>query len=469
MGEPGANTRSVGPAATDEQVDTRRAVLPVPSDSMTAAQTRSADNDNIQRKRHDYRPFRYCQKAVSNDAAKQIGVRYNMNTYPLAVISPLLGARSETFIHRHMMQLLPGKTVVAVQRVESGLADIDIQFPCILIGGIRKGWLNWFDRGRRFFLRLAKQYPIILQTTLEHYLKEHGVRVVLSEYLDQSLKWLDVASKLGIRFYAHAHGYDISASLRDPDMRRKYLRLETADGIITMSEVSRQRLIALGLSGEKIHVIPYGINVPNMPLMREQRETIQCLAVGRMVAKKAPLLTLQAFRQALLDFPRLRLDYVGGGELFNDAQRYVHDHDLGDRITLHGAQPNTFVQEMMKQADIFVQHSRTDPQTGDEEGLPVGILEAMAAALPVVSTRHAGIPEAVIEGETGFLVNEGDVDGMARCLVRLAEDAGLRSQFGHAGWQRARHRFTWDQERTALLELLGLKDLANDSDVTGTR
>ena len=387
-----------------------------------------------------------------------------MNIYPLAVISTLLGARSETFIHRHMMQLLPGKTVVAVQKEEPGLADIDIQFPYLVIGGVRKGWLNWFDRGRRFFLRLVKQYPIILQTTLEHYLKEHGVQVVLSEYLDQSLKWLDVAGKLGIRFFAHAHGYDISAALRDPNIRRQYLRLETADGIITVSEASRQRLIDLGLKSEKIHVIPCGIEVPDIPFKRERQDTIRCLAVGRMVAKKAPLLTLQAFRQALLDCPRLRLDYVGGGELFNDAQRYVHDHDLGDRITLHGAQPNTFVQEMMKQADIFVQHSRTDPQTGDEEGLPVGILEAMAAALPVVSTRHAGIPEAVIEGETGYLVNEGDVEGTAHCLVRLAKDAAMRSQFGQAGWQRARQRFTWDQERTALLELLDLRGLASDSE-----
>ncbi len=386
-----------------------------------------------------------------------------MNTYPLAVISTSIGKPSETFIHRHMIQLLPEKTVIAVQRKELGPVDIDIQSPCLVIGGIRKGWLNWFDRGRRFFLRMVKYYPVILQTTLEHYLKEHGVQVVLSEYLDQSLKWLVVARKLGIRFFAHAHGYDISMVLRDTKMRRQYLQLEAADGIITMSEVSRKRLIDLGLSGKKIHVIPYGIEVPDMPFTRKGQDTIRCLAVGRMVAKKAPLVTLQSFRQALADYPQLRLDYVGGGELYNEAQRYVRDNHLSNRITLHGAQPNTVVQTLMKQADIFVQHSRRDPQTGDEEGLPVGILEAMAAALPVASTRHAGIPEAVVEGETGYLVEEGDVEGMAHCLVRLAEDPALRSRFGQAGWRRARQRFTWNHERTALLELLGLTDLANDS------
>ena len=387
----------------------------------------------------------------------QSKVRFGMNRYPLAVISPLLGARSETFILRHMKQLLPGQTAVIAGRRCGCMADIDIQFPYLLVGGIRK-YLQWLC----FLSGLSKQRS--MQKTAEHFLKQHGVQVVLSEYLNKSIKWLDVASKLGIRFFAHAHGYDISAALRDPVMRRQYLRLEAADGIITMSEVSRQRLIALGLSGEKIHVIPYGIDVPDTPFTRERQGTIHCLAVGRMVAKKAPLLTLQAFRQALADCPLMRLDYVGGGELLKKAQRYVRDHNLSDRITLHGAQPNTFVQAMMKQADIFVQHSRTDPRTGDEEGLPVGILEAMAAALPVVSTRHAGIPEAVVEGETGYLVNEGDVDSMAQCLVQLVTNADLRSQFGHAGWQRARQRFTWDHERTALLELLGLKNLANAFD-----
>src|SRR5690606_2027114 len=96
------------------------------------------------------------------------------------------------------------------------------------------------------------------------------------------------------------------------------------------------------------------------------------------------------------------------------------------------------------------------PGTGDEEGLPVAILEAMASGLPVVSTRHAGIPEAVIEGTTGYLVDEGDTAGMAAHVVRLARDAELRRRMGHAGWQRALQSFSWPRERARLLELLGL-------------
>jgi colanic acid/amylovoran biosynthesis glycosyltransferase len=110
----------------------------------------------------------------------------------------------------------------------------------------------------------------------------------------------------------------------------------------------------------------------------------------------------------------------------------------------------------LRDSDHFLLHSVTDPDTGDEEGLPVSILEAMAHALPVISTRHAGIPEAVVEGETGFLVDEGDSAGMAECILDLAKGSGMRSEMGLAGWRRARELFCWDREKKALLEIMGL-------------
>jgi len=129
---------------------------------------------------------------------------------------------------------------------------------------------------------------------------------------------------------------------------------------------------------------------------------------------------------------------------------------LGGRVTLHGAQPSDVVQTLMDQADIFLQHSMTDPETGDAEGLPVAILEAMAKGLPVVSTRHAGIPEAVEESATGYLVAEGDATEMAERIVQLAEDCDLRRRMGEDGWRRAKKYFSWERERAELLNILGL-------------
>lgn len=361
-----------------------------------------------------------------------------------------------------MTDILPGRTVVAAREFE---CDKDCSLPSSPVHHIGKSCtgLRYLYWGGRFALGLSRVSPV--QIGVLQFLKQHNVQVVLSEYLDFSLKWLEVAKKLGIKFFAHAHGYDVSRSLLDPEMRREYLRFKSADGIITVSETSRQRLVDLGLDGSRIHVIPCGIDISDSPVRHDLRktDTVRCLAVGRMVAKKAPLLLLEAFRRALIAYPALQLDYIGEGELFEAANGFVQEHNLAAKINLHGGQPNTVVQAMMSKADIFLQYSHTDPDTGDEEGLPVAILEAMGHGLPVVSTRHAGIPEAVVEGETGLLVDEGDTGGMAACLVQLASDPGLRGQFGLAGWQRAKERFTWQRERQDLLKLLGLEEQSGNN------
>jgi len=291
------------------------------------------------------------------------------------------------------------------------------------------------------------------------FLVRHEVNVAMGEYLDVSLPWLKVCRDLGIAFWGHGHGYDVSRLLRDDVWRRAYLQYRDAAGVVVVSEVSRKRLVDLGLNAERVHVVPCGVEVGPLVQRQDRRgEPIRCLAVGRMVAKKAPILCLDAFRRAAERMPNLRLTYVGAGELLPAARHFVKAFGLGDRVSLLGGQSSEVVQRLMAEADVFVQHSVVDEDTGDEEGLPVAILEAMAQGLPVVSTRHAGIPEAVIDHGTGLLVDEGDSIGMADGLVELAGDAGLRQRLGEAGWQRAKAMFSWEQERGRLLKIMGLVD-----------
>jgi len=150
------------------------------------------------------------------------------------------------------------------------------------------------------------------------------------------------------------------------------------------------------------------------------------------------------------------IDYTGSGPLWKECVDFVQKHGLNDQITLHGDQKNERVHSLMKDADLFLQHSIKNTKTGDQEGSPVAIKEAMANALPVISTRHAGIPETVIEAATGFLVDEGDASGMAKHIVALASDAALREKLGYAGWQQVRDHGSWQQECNQLRTLLGL-------------
>ena len=280
----------------------------------------------------------------------------------------------------------------------------------------------------------------------------------MSEYLSLSVNWLPVAQKNGFRLFAHAHGYDVSPGyLKDPKIQAAYRRLNDAEGIVTMSEASRKDLVNIGIQNEKIHVIPYGVDVPAENTSRDRTDPVRCLAVGRMVAKKAPVLLLKAFHKALKTYPLMQLDYVGDGDLLPLARKYVDENGLAERVKFYGARPNDFVLERMKKSHIFLQHSIVDPQTGDQEGLPVAILEAMAHGLAVVSTVHAGIPEAVVDGSTGYLVAEGDVDGMAECIARIAKDPTLLGRFSVSAWLRAKEHFTYEKSRYALQKLLGLQ------------
>ena len=354
----------------------------------------------------------------------------------LAILAPTIGSLSETFILRHMQDLLPGRTVV-VSGVEEG-AGLEESVPRLLVG-------RGYAAGR--------------DTDLTQFLRKHHVRVAMGEYLTWSHQWLQAVRSAGARYFVHAHGYDVSRTLRNPEWRSKYVDYEGADGLITVSGASRDRLIELGLRAERIHVVPCGVDVPEVLPVRSEGEFVRCVAVGRLVGKKAPLTTLEAFRLAAQRCDRLRLEMIGDGPLFPAAERYVSQMNLGDRVRLLGPQPHTAVVRALREADVFVQHSLTDPLTGDEEGLPVSILEAMAYGLPVVSTRHAGIPEAVLEGVTGLLVDEADAAAMAEHLVTLGTDARARAQLGAAGWRRVGESFSWDRERALLSQLLGLESL----------
>lgn len=376
---------------------------------------------------------------------------------PLAIIAPQVGAYSETFIRRHMQDLLPGGTVIVTNTVDGSYAGHwSVDCPILALnqvqwGGLNQGMVHFLTR--QLGWRSAEDSVFLV---VKQFLEKHKVQVILSEYLDFSVPFFQMSQKLGIRFFAHAHGGDVSVQLRNPKWQTEYLLYNQADGVITVSEASRQKLITLGLEASRVHVIPCGVDVPEKPVVKTEREMIRCLAVGRMVSKKAPILLLDAFRRAVAVCPNLRLDYVGTGLLLPAIRQFIKAFNLVDKVRLHGGQSHNVVCQLMEAADIFLQHSMTDPDTGDQEGLPVAILEAMGYSLPVVSTRHAGIPEAVVDRETGFIVDEGDSVDMAQKIVLFVQDFDLRVQMGLAGWQRARELFSWKQEKGKLLEIMNL-------------
>ena len=154
---------------------------------------------------------------------------------------------------------------------------------------------------------------------------------------------------------------------------------------------------------------------------------------------------------------RRRIDFVcdiiGDGPLRETLQAKIEQLDLSSRVNLLGSLSQGAVLEKLQAADIFALASTTDAQ-GATDVFPTVILEAMASARPVVSTRLAGIPELVVDGETGMLVSPGDSTALAHALEQLLRDPELRLRFGHAGRARIEQHFRIEQTVAPLMEML---------------
>ncbi|MCX7798840.1 MAG: glycosyltransferase family 4 protein [Fimbriimonadales bacterium] len=294
---------------------------------------------------------------------------------------------------------------------------------------------------------------------MERFWVSLGTTHVLSEYLDVGPTYIALAKERGLRWFSFGHGYDVSRSLRNPLWRRLFLEHRHADGVFVRSSLARRRLEQLGLPPERIHVTPGGVIVPDLPPSRERgsQDPPVVLTVGRLVGKKDVCTLIESFGRVLRSTGRgAQLVVIGDGPDRARAQRLARNLGIEAHVRFLGSQPREVVREWMQRADIFALHSRTDPRTGDEEGLPTVILEAMAAGLPVVSTLHAGIPEAVVSGETGLLGEEGDATATAQALAELCSNDRLRLRMGSAAFERARRLFSWEAERRRILEPMGL-------------
>jgi glycosyltransferase involved in cell wall biosynthesis len=148
-----------------------------------------------------------------------------------------------------------------------------------------------------------------------------------------------------------------------------------------------------------------------------------------------------------------RCEIFGEGPLEEQLREQIAQLDLQGRVELPGAKPQHEIRTRLAVASVFVLPSVIDPD-GGMDNLPTVIMEAMAAGLPVISTAVGGIPEMVIQSETGFLVPPGDVAALADAIERLFDEIGLAQRLGERGFQRAKKLFSIEKNVRSLLALI---------------
>lgn len=229
------------------------------------------------------------------------------------------------------------------------------------------------------------------------------------------------------------------------------------DRFLVLSADMKQRLAASGCPEHKIRIVPLGINLDRFRVDRRPRAGTkpQVLMVGREVEKKGFDDGLRACAAARDQGADIDVVVLGtNGPLRPALERQAAE--LGLRVSW--PDPKSSVVEAMREADILLVPSRT-AANGDKEGTPTVICEGSTAALPIVATRHAGIPEQVAHEATGLLAAERDVDTLGAHLARLARDAELRVALGRAGRDKMEREFSLAAHRDNLQavydELLG--------------
>jgi colanic acid/amylovoran biosynthesis glycosyltransferase len=194
---------------------------------------------------------------------------------------------------------------------------------------------------------------------------------------------------------------------------------------------------------EKLRIVHCGVDPKLFEVRKHAGQGKKLLFIGRLAAAKGLPILLEAVARV----DGAKLDIAGDGPDRKMLEAKALSLGITDRIRFIGYQSQQQVRELLKQTDVFV-------LTSFAEGVPVVLMEAMAAGVPVVATLIAGIPELVTDGLTGLLVSPGDVDAAAHAMSRLLEDADLRNQLATAGRNKIEQEFNIQIESRWLARIL---------------
>lgn len=210
--------------------------------------------------------------------------------------------------------------------------------------------------------------------------------------------------------------YSFTAHAHDLFIHQAMLARKAADAafVVAISEYNRRFLAEHAGTGPAVHVVHCGVEPERFPFRPHEPGTpprIACVATLKQQKGHAVLL------HALAGLDGARLDLVGDGPERAALEALAERLGVADRVVFHGSLPEAAVAELLAAADAFVLPSVIGPD-GDMEGIPVALMEALAAGVPVAATRQSGVPELIEDGRTGYLAEPGDADSLRDALLR---------------------------------------------------
>lgn len=361
---------------------------------------------------------------------------------------PLVASYCTTFLKPEMMHIY--RQVTALRRVDTFIVTKErrcedrFPFPEVEIHrGVRSNFL------RRFWLKyIRKEPPVVYRGeygALQKILARRGADLLHVYFGHTGVHLLPIIQRWEGPTVVSFHGMDVQARENQPGyLDRLREMLTTVPLVMARSESLKQRLIELGCPEDRVRLNRTGIPMDQFPFERRtppaDGQAWHLVQACRLIEKKGLDLTLRVFAAFAQAHPTARLTLAGEGPLEDSLRQMTRDLGIADRVTFAGFLGVPELRALYHSAHLFIHPSRITTD-GNQEGVPNSLVEAMATGLPVLATLHGGIPEAVENGKTGWLVPEEDAPGLLRHLRGLTSDPETWLAFSEAAGRSARENF----------------------------
>lgn len=242
------------------------------------------------------------------------------------------------------------------------------------------------------------------------------------------------------------HAFDLYA---DPDLRKLDHYIDRADHVVTVSEYNREFIETTIGPSTPVSVVHAGIRPDEFDPQPERRADSRVLTVARLVEKKGLPDALRAIVRVRDAVPNVEYHVIGDGPLRSELEALIAEYRLGGTVELLGPVSDERLRREYAEASCFLLPSVIS-ESGDRDGIPVVLMEAMATGTPPVTTAVSGIPELVDHDENGLLVSPGEPRDLAGAVVRLLGDSDLIRRLGRAGRETVVAEFDATTEATKL-------------------
>lgn len=332
-------------------------------------------------------------------------------------------------IYRQVSSLRGYDTFVMTKWLQNAerfpFSDVEI-IPKPQINPFRHGWMKFVERRPPVVYRGEYQM-------LSSLLARRGADLMHIYFGHTGVHLLPFIERWNKPTVVSFHGADVGLK---QDVRDYPQKLRQLFGAVTLvlarSQSLGRRLVSLGCPPEKLRMCRTGLPLADFPFVEREAPAEgrwRFLQACRLIPKKGVATTLCAFAIFQKQYPNAELLIAGKGPLQAHLEELAEELGIVDKVQFRGFLSQAELRELYASAHLFLHPSETPPDQ-NQEGIPNSVLEAMSTGLPVAATRHGGIPEAVEDGRTGFLVEERDFEALASAMKQIVSSPNTFREMG---------------------------------------